>query len=109
MYRAFGLEPVGYHVVNSLIFCAAVVLLYLLLRQLNCSRVTSLCVALLFGSLPQYTADRFWIAAAEANLSMALCCLSFLAATKRSGRLGSQKLPMALSLPRQHGGQRICL
>jgi hypothetical protein len=87
MYNAFGLEPAGYHLVNSLIFCAAVVLLYLLLRQLNCSRVTSLCVALLFGSLPHYTADRFWIAAAEANLSIALCFLSFWAAAKASGAL----------------------
>src|ERR1700733_6448889 len=87
MYKAFGLEPVGYHVVNSLIFCAAVVLLYLLLRQLNFSRVTSLCVALLFGSLPHYSADRFWISAAEANLSMALCFFGFWAAAKASGGL----------------------
>lgn len=79
LYAWFGLEPLGYHIVNSLVLAAAVVLFHLSLRTLGFSRVIALLVPLVFALLPHYSTDRVWIAAFQANVSVCLYFLSLYA------------------------------
>lgn len=72
MYRLFGVNPLGYHLANSAVFVVAVLLFYLALRELRLPRLVVLTVPLVYGLLPHYSTDRFWVAAFQANLSMAL-------------------------------------
>jgi hypothetical protein len=88
LYKAFGLSPLGYHVVNSLVLCAAVVELFLLCRALSVSRGTSIAIALVYGLAPHYSSDRFWFAASMANLSMALGLASLLCASRAQRCVG---------------------
>ncbi len=72
MYRLFGVDALGYHLANSAVFVGAVLLFYLALRELRLPRLVVLTVPLVYGLLPHYSTDRFWVAAFQANLSMAL-------------------------------------
>ncbi len=72
MYQLFGTNPLGYHLVNSAVFVVAVLLFYISLRELRLPRLVVLTVPLVYGLLPHYSTDRFWVAAFQANLSMAL-------------------------------------
>ena len=72
MYRLFGTDPLGYHLINSAVFIAAVSLFYLSLRDLRLPRLVLLTMPLVYGMLPHYSTDRFWVAAFQANVSMAL-------------------------------------
>src|SRR2546430_1793219 len=76
LYKLFGLEPFGYHVVNPTVLAVASVLFYLALRQLGGARVIALSVGLVFSVLPHFCATRFWYAAFQVNLSLALYFLS---------------------------------
>ena len=76
LYAAFGVDPLGYHVVNSVTLAATVVLFHLSLRALGFARLPALLVPLVFGLLPHYSTDRVWIAAFQANASV---CLFFAA------------------------------
>lgn len=88
-YWCFGVGPVGYHAVNAVVLGVSVILLALVLRDVLGSRALSLAVALVWALLPHYSTDRFWFAAFQANLSMALYFLSLhadLRAVEASGR-----------------------
>jgi hypothetical protein len=74
--RAFGVRPLGYHMVNGVVQAMVVALLYAVVRRLGLHRGMALGFALLFSLLPHYSTDRFWVAALQANWSM----LFFLAA-----------------------------
>jgi hypothetical protein len=76
LYKLFGLEPLGYHVVNTTVLAVASVLFYLVLRQLGGGRVIAVSVGLVFSVLPHFCATRFWYAAFQVNLSLALYFLS---------------------------------
>lgn len=78
LYRAFGLHPFGYHLVNAVALASGVVLLYLVLRRLQPSRTCALGVALIYAVLPNFTTDRFWFAAFAAPLSIVFYLLSLL-------------------------------
>jgi hypothetical protein len=90
-FKAFGLNPLGYHVANNLMLCAAVVLLFLVCRRMAVPRGVALAIAFVYGLAPHYSSDRFWYAASMANLCIALTLASFLLAlaarkTARPGR-----------------------
>lgn len=70
LYRAFGLEPLGYHLVNTAIFAGAIVVFYAALRELRLPRMAALTIPLIFSLLPHYSTDRLWIAAFQANVSI---------------------------------------
>jgi len=82
LYKVFGLDPLGYHVVNTLVLAAGAVLFYLVLRELREPRVLALTVPLVYALLPHYSADRFWVAAFQATLSMTLFFLCLYADLK---------------------------
>jgi hypothetical protein len=79
LYALFELEPLGYHIVNTAVLAAAVVLFYLSLRVLGLSRTIAVVVPVVFALLPHYSTDRFWIAAFQANVSVFLYFLSLYA------------------------------
>lgn len=72
LYSAFGLNPLGYHLVNAVVLSTGVILFYLTLRELHIPRLFTTSIPLLYALLPHYTTDRFWVAAFQAHLSMAL-------------------------------------
>jgi hypothetical protein len=77
LVRVFGLNPLGYHVVNALVFLSAALLLYLTFGELGMQRTVALSTAAVYILLPNYSTDRFWFIAFGYGLSMAL----FLAST----------------------------
>jgi hypothetical protein len=101
-YHFFGLYPLGYQIINATVLTATVLLFYLTLRELDKSRLLTLCLPLVYALLPHYSTDRFWIAAFQATLSMALYFLSFYsdlrALRARSAYFWSWKLVGILSL-----------
>lgn len=72
LYWWFGLNPLGYHLVNGVVLVSGVLLFYWSLRELQPSRLLALAVPVVYGLLPHYSTDRFWYAAFMANLSMSL-------------------------------------
>jgi hypothetical protein len=102
LYKLFGPHPLGYHLFNTVILLSNVELFYLALRELGQRRILSLAVPLLYGLFPLYSTDRFWVAAFQANLSMALyflCLYSDLRAVRaRQTRLWYWRLLSVMSL-----------
>ena len=84
LYKTFGPEPRRIHLANSLVLSAAVGLFYLILRELRFPRFASVAGPAVFVSLPLYSTDRFWFAAAQANLSLAFCFWALYCAVKAS-------------------------
>lgn len=70
LYLAFGLRPLGHHLVNLAVLAAAGVAFHTVLRRLGAPRPLALAIPALFVLLPHYSTDRFWWAAFQANLSM---------------------------------------
>jgi hypothetical protein len=75
LYKAVGLHPLAYHLVNSAALLAAVLLLYALLLELGQPRALAFAVAALYATLPNFSTDRFWIAAHQATLSVVFLLL----------------------------------
>ena len=78
LYRLFGVNPLGYHVVNAVVLASISVLLYLVLRSVQPSRLVALSVALVYCTLPNYSTCRMWFAVFAAPLSIAFYLLSLL-------------------------------
>jgi len=85
LFKAFGLNPFGYHVVNGIVLIALAIVCYMVLRGLGESRAVAVSIALVYSLSPNYSTDRFWFAAFAHTLSMVLYGVS-LYATLRSLR-----------------------
>jgi hypothetical protein len=72
LYHTFGTNPLPFHLVNNTALILGVICSYLVLVELGLPRVMSVAVSLLYGLLPHYSADRFWIASMQATVSMTL-------------------------------------
>jgi hypothetical protein len=79
LYRLFGSVPLAFHAVNAAVLAGIVVLFHLVLRRLNFARSVAVAVPLVFGLLPHYSTDRFWIAAFQANAAVLLYFVSLYA------------------------------
>jgi hypothetical protein len=79
LYWLFGLHPLGYHVVNALLFVVVAWLLYLVLRELRLPRLVCVALPLVYSTLPHYATNRFWLDAFQITLSNAFYLLSFYA------------------------------
>ncbi|HSJ07795.1 MAG TPA: hypothetical protein VK936_13910 [Longimicrobiales bacterium] len=79
LYWLFGLDIVWWHVANGMALVAIVLLLHHSLRRLGVPRAIALAAPLLFGLLPHYSTDRFWIAVFQANASVLLYATSLYA------------------------------
>jgi len=102
LYRLFGLRPMGYHLVNSVLLLSCVVLFYLVLRTLSLPRLLALAVPTIFGLLPHYSTTRFWLSAFQVNVCIAFYFLSLYADLRAAGAgrraLWAWKLLSLLSL-----------
>ncbi|MCU1328473.1 MAG: hypothetical protein JWN34_3843 [Bryobacterales bacterium] len=78
LFRAFGLAPAPYHLFNAAVMAGVVVLFYLALRRLGVARTFAFPAAALYGLLPHYSTDRFWVAAFQAPLSIGFYLVSLL-------------------------------
>jgi hypothetical protein len=76
LYWAFGLRPLGYHLVNAGLLVASAVLLLLVLRELELPRAVAVAAATVYSLLPHYSTDRVWYASIQAPFSMATYLLS---------------------------------
>jgi hypothetical protein len=77
LYSLFGLNPLGYHAVNTLMLAATAVAFLLVLTELELPRHLAFGIPLVYSLLPNYSTDRFWYATFQANLSMAGYALGF--------------------------------
>ncbi|MFP5261313.1 MAG: hypothetical protein ACLGJB_05340 [Blastocatellia bacterium] len=77
LYWVFGLNPLGYHITNAVVLNVTVLLFYQTLLMLGQPRLLALTAPLVYALLPNYSTDRFWVAAFQANLSLALYFASF--------------------------------
>jgi hypothetical protein len=76
LYALFGLRPLGYHITNMIVFITMALLLYMVLRELSFSRPIAVAISALYVLLPNYSTNRFWLAAFGYTLSMACYLLS---------------------------------
>lgn len=76
LYKLFALDPLGYHLVNEVVFITIGILFYLVLKRLQVPRVIALAIPVVYVLLPHYSTDRFWYAAFQINLSICLYILS---------------------------------
>lgn len=78
-FKVFGRHALGYHAMNTLVLALAIVFLYLAIRESGVGRWLAFAIALVYGMLPHYSTDRFWISAHQATLSMAFAFIGMYA------------------------------
>jgi hypothetical protein len=76
LYWLFGLNPLGYHLVNTVVILAGAMSFYVVLLELGQSRSIALVAPVLFMLLPHYSTDLFWYSSFQIPLSMATYFLS---------------------------------
>jgi hypothetical protein len=79
LYWLFGLNPLGYHIVNVLLLVGVAWLLYLVLRELRLSRLLCVALPLVYSTLPHYATNRFWLDAFQITVSDGFYLLSLYA------------------------------
>ncbi|MEO8453666.1 MAG: hypothetical protein ABI454_00765 [Sphingomicrobium sp.] len=70
LYKFFGLDPLGYHLVNLAVIAASMSLFYWLLVRLKVERGSALAAAIVLIVLPQLSTIRVWYASFQIPLSM---------------------------------------
>jgi hypothetical protein len=78
LYKAFGTQPLGYHVTGSLVLAASAVLVYVALRQLGTARTAALAAGLVWAAMPNYSTARVWFAVGAAPVSLLLFLVAVL-------------------------------
>ncbi len=76
LYKFFGMDPTGYHLVNGCVFLAGILLFYHVLRRFDQPRRYALAVPVVYALLPHYHSVLFWIVAFQVVLSMTAYFLS---------------------------------
>lgn len=79
LYWLFGLNPLGYHLVNTLVFASMGGVFYAVLRELAQPRLVALAIPAVFLSLPHYSTDHFWYAAFAVAVAAVFYLLSLYA------------------------------
>lgn len=91
LYKLFGLEPLGYHMVNALVLATLTVLFFLAFRELALPRLLAISIPAVYILLPHYSTNRFWFASFGYALSIALYFLA-LYADLRAARAAGLRL-----------------
>lgn len=76
LFKLFGFQPLGYHLVNSAVIAAAMPLLYWLLVRVDIDRATALAASLVLIVLPQLSTIRVWFLTFQIPLSMLMMLIS---------------------------------
>jgi hypothetical protein len=66
LFTAFGIRPLGYHAVNAFVLAAAVLLLYLILREIEMPLTVARAMSAVYLVLPNYSTEsvlvcRLWL------------------------------------------------
>lgn len=69
-FKAFGLNPLPYHLLGAILLGSTVAALYFVLIEWGMQREMAAAISLIYGLLPHYSTDRFWIASQQATLSV---------------------------------------
>ncbi len=77
LYKTAGVHPLGSQICIALLLIATVLMFYVVLRNLRAPRLIALSVPLIYGLLPQYSTDRFWMASSQSLVSMFFGFLCF--------------------------------
>jgi len=88
LYKVFGVQSWGYHVVNSTVLMANAILLYICLLQFRSPRTLALSAVLIYILLPHYSTNRFWITASVVPLSMSFYFVSLYCDLRSLGTYG---------------------
>jgi hypothetical protein len=72
LYRLFGLEPLGYHLVNLAVLIGVAAALSLVLRQIRMPRILAVAIPAVYAVMPNHATNRFWFASFGYLLGMAL-------------------------------------
>ena len=88
-YFAFGLNPLGYHIVGAAMLLVIALVLYAIFKELGQPRAFAVLVPALYVLLPNYSGARLWFGAHTALLSVVFLVLSAYAVLRalRSRRL----------------------
>jgi hypothetical protein len=79
LYSAFGLDPLGYHIVNAVVLAIMSMLFYVVLRVLGFPRVVALAIPSVYALMPNFSTNRFWFASFGYSLTITLYLLSLYA------------------------------
>ena len=79
LYWMFGLNPGGHQLITALLVISNALLVYAVAILLRLPRPMALAVALLYGTLPNYSTNRYWFVAVAITLSMTTCLVSIYA------------------------------
>lgn len=71
-YKAFGTNPLGYHIFNDALEITASWLIFLCFKRTTNAPLISLLCALLFLLLPTHNATHYWVSCICVNLSLCL-------------------------------------
>lgn len=81
-FFAFGLKPIGYHLVNVALEIAAAFFLYLSLFDLTRKPALSLVAGLILIAYPNHDVTHYWSTCSSENVSLALSMASLSLSTK---------------------------
>jgi len=76
LYSLFELRPLGYHLINTVVFSIMSILLYWVLLEIGISRLLSISISAVYVLLPNYSTDRFWWSSFGYPLTMCFYFLS---------------------------------
>ena len=76
LYRLFGTNPLGYHIVLVLLVPLCTIAVYVVLGKLGQPRFLALGAPILFAAAPHYSSDRFWVVAYSPTFTLALYLVS---------------------------------
>jgi hypothetical protein len=76
------LNPLGYHLASLGLLLVGAAFLYLALLELRVPRALTFGVCAVVVALPQYSTDRFWTAAIQADIGLAFFCAGGYAALR---------------------------
>jgi hypothetical protein len=82
-FNLFGpFHATAYHIVITGILGLTLVIVYLAAYELGLGRWVAFTIALVFGTLPHYSTDKFWISSQQATLCVGFACLGIYALQK---------------------------
>ena len=82
LYWIFGLNPAGHQLLTALLLVANALLVYAVATALSVPRPVALSVAVIYGTLPSYSTDRYWYVAVAITFSVTACLVGLYAEIK---------------------------
>ena len=82
LYWLFGINPAGHQLLTALLLVANALLVFAVATALYVPRPIALAVAVIFGTLPSYSTDRYWYVAVAITFSVTACLVGLYAEIK---------------------------